>query len=524
LDIKIKTALISVSDKSGLDVVIKKLHEEEVKLISTGGTAQFIRDMDIPVTDVSDITNFPEMMDGRVKTLHPNIHGGLLAVRGNQDHKESQEEYNIENIDLLIVNLYPFENIVNTSTKDEICVENIDIGGPAMLRSASKNHKYVCVVSDISDYSNLIDELSKNAGKTSLDFRTKCATVTFERTAHYDGIISKWFKRNSNDLKENFIAPATLSKKLRYGENPHQDAGIYKNSIHSSGIPSANLIQGKELSYNNLNDADAALQLIKEFDPSNDCTVAIIKHANPCGVASGINLLDAYEKAFACDPSSAFGGIIALNQVLDEETAKKIIEVFTEVIIAPAITDEAKKIIASKKNLRLLILENMFENTISHNFKSIEGGVLFQSNDNHKLSILDLNIVTKVKPTTHQTADMLFAFKVCKHVKSNAIVYVKNNKTIGIGAGQMSRINSARVAVIKNNEMKDYQSDENSLNECTVASDAFFPFPDGLLVAIESGATSVIQPGGSMNDKDVIKAADDGGISMAFTGVRHFKH
>ena len=524
MDIKIKTALISVSDKSGLDVVIKKLHEEEVKLISTGGTAQFIRDMDIPVTDVSDITNFPEMMDGRVKTLHPNIHGGLLAVRDNQDHKESQEKYNIENIDLLIVNLYPFENIVNTGTKDEICVENIDIGGPAMLRKKKKNHKYVCVVSDISDYSNLIDELSKNAGKTSLDFRTKCAAVTFERTAHYDGIISKWFKRNSNDLKENFIAPATLSKKLRYGENPHQDAGIYKNSIHSSGIPSANLIQGKELSYNNLNDADAALQLIKEFDPSNDCTIAIIKHANPCGVASGINLLDAYEKAFACDPSSAFGGIIALNQVLDEETAKKIIEIFTEVIIAPAITDDAKKIIASKKNLRLLILENMFENTISHNFKSIEGGVLFQSNDNHKLSILDLNIVTKVKPTTHQTADMLFAFKVCKHVKSNAIVYVKNNKTIGIGAGQMSRINSASVAVIKNNEMKDYQLDENSLNGCTVASDAFFPFPDGLLVAIESGATSVIQPGGSMNDQDVIKAADDAGITMAFTGVRHFKH
>ena len=325
MDIKIKTALISVYNKSGLDLVIQKLHEEKIKLISTGGTAQFIRDMNIPVTDVSDITNFPEMMDGRIKTLHPNVHGGLLAVRNNQSHKESQEKYNIENIDLLIVNLYPFENIVNTGTKDEICVENIDIGGPAMLRSASKNHKYVCVVSDISDYSNLIDELSKNAGKTSLDFRTKCAAITFERTAHYDGIISKWFKRNSNDLKENFIAPATLSKKLRYGENPHQDAGIYKNSIHSSGIPSANLIQGKELSYNNLNDADAALQLIKEFDPSNDCTVAIIKHANPCGVASGINLLDAYEKAFACDPSSAFGGIIALNQVLDEETTKKII-------------------------------------------------------------------------------------------------------------------------------------------------------------------------------------------------------
>ena len=524
MDIKIKTALISVSDKSGLDLVIKKLHQEKIKLISTGGTAQFIRDMNIPVTDVNDVTNFPEMMDGRIKTLHPNVHGGLLAVRDNQSHKESQKKYNIENIDLLIVNLYPFEKTVNSGAKAEICIENIDIGGPAMLRSASKNYKHVCVISDVSHYSYLIDEMNKNKGRTSLKFRKYFAAQTFEITSNYDGVIRSWFKKDNKDLNKKFIVPATLIKRLRYGENPHQDAGIYKNSTYNSGIPSAKLIQGKELSYNNLNDADAALQLIKEFDPNNNNTVAIIKHANPCGVACGMNLVDAYKKAFACDPSSAFGGIIAVNQTLDVETAKNIIEIFTEVIIAPAITDAAKNIIASKKNLRLLILEDMFVNSISHNFKSIEGGVLFQSNDNHKLKNEDLNVVTKVTPTTHQIADMLFAFKVCKHVKSNAIVYVKNNKTIGIGAGQMSRINSASVAVIKNNQMKDYQSDENSLKGCTVASDAFFPFPDGLLVAIESGATSVIQPGGSMNDKDVIKAADNAGVSMAFTGIRHFKH
>ncbi|MDA9640419.1 bifunctional phosphoribosylaminoimidazolecarboxamide formyltransferase/IMP cyclohydrolase [Pelagibacteraceae bacterium] len=524
MDIKIKSALISVSDKSGLDVVVKKLHEKNVKLISTGGTALFIKDMNIPVIDVSEVTKFPEMMGGRVKTLHPNIHGGLLAARDNKDHKESQDQHNIEDIDLLIVNLYPFENTVNSNAGRNECIENIDIGGPAMLRSASKNFKFVCVISDVSDYSNLINELEKNDGKTSLNFRNNCAAITFERTAHYDGVISNWFKQSDNNPKEKFIAPAILSETLRYGENPHQDASIFKNSLHSSGIPSANLIQGKDLSYNNLNDADAALQLIKEFDPAESNTVAIIKHANPCGVASGSTLLDAYNKAFACDTSSAFGGIIVLNQALDADTAKKIIEVFTEVIIAPSITDDARNIVASKKNLRLLILESIFDNSALYSFKSIEGGVLYQTHDNHKLSSLDLKVVTETQPTKNETEDMLFAFKVCKHVKSNAIVYVKNKKTIGIGAGQTSRVNSAKIAVAKNNEMKDYASKESSLKGCTVASDAFFPFPDGLLVAIESGATSVIQPGGSMNDQDVIDSANNAGITMTFTGIRHFKH
>jgi phosphoribosylaminoimidazolecarboxamide formyltransferase/IMP cyclohydrolase len=463
-------------------------------------------------------------MGGRVKTLHPNIHGGLLAARDNKDHKESQDQHNIEDIDLLIVNLYPFENTVSSNAGRNECIENIDIGGPAMLRSASKNFKFVCVISDVSDYSNLINELEKNDGKTSLNFRNNCAAITFERTAHYDGVISNWFKQSDNNPKEKFIAPAILSETLRYGENPHQDASIFKNSLHSSGIPSANLIQGKDLSYNNLNDADAALQLIKEFDPAESNTVAIIKHANPCGVASGSTLLDAYNKAFACDTSSAFGGIIVLNQALDADTAKKIIEVFTEVIIAPSITDDARNIVASKKNLRLLILESIFDNSALYSFKSIEGGVLYQTHDNHKLSSLDLKVVTETQPTKNETEDMLFAFKVCKHVKSNAIVYVKNKKTIGIGAGQTSRVNSAKIAVAKNNEMKDYASKESSLKGCTVASDAFFPFPDGLLVAIESGATSVIQPGGSMNDQDVIDSANNAGITMTFTGIRHFKH
>jgi len=524
LDIKIKSALISVSDKSGLDVVVKKLHQKNVKLISTGGTAQFIKNMNIPVIDVSEVTKFPEMMSGRVKTLHPNIHGGLLAARDNKAHKESQDQHDIEDIDLLIVNLYPFEDTVSSNAGRNECIENIDIGGPAMLRSASKNFKFVCVISDVSDYSNLINELEKNDGKTSLNFRNNCAAITFERTAHYDGVISDWFKQSHSNFNEKFIAPAILSEKLRYGENPHQDASIFKNSLHSSGIPVANLIQGKDLSYNNLNDADAALQLIKEFDPGESNTVAIIKHANPCGVASGSTLLDAYNKAFACDTSSAFGGIIVLNQALDVDTAKKIIEVFTEVIIAPSITDDARNILASKKNLRLLILESMFDNSILYSFKSIEGGVLYQTNDNHKLSSLDLNVVTKTQPTKNETEDMLFAFKICKHVKSNAIVYVKNKKTIGIGAGQTSRVNSARIAIAKNNEMEDCASKESSLKGCTVASDAFFPFPDGLLVAIESGATSVIQPGGSMNDQEVIDAANNAGITMTFTGIRHFKH
>ena len=461
------------------------------------------------------------MMDGRVKTLHPNIHGGLLAKRDNNNHKNSQKEHGIQDIDLVVVNLYPFEETINSGSNNEKCIENIDIGGPAMLRSAAKNHQFVTVVTDTNDYQGLISELNKNDGSTTLEFRKKLAAKTYATTAQYDTLISNWFLKDNNELKTNFLSPSTLSSELRYGENPHQSAGIYKSSFQKSGIPYANLIQGKELSYNNINDADAALQLIKEFD-SKESAVAIIKHANPCGVACGQSLVDAYEKAFSCDTTSAFGGIIAVNQTLDEDTAKKIIEIFTEVIIVPDITEGAKKILQRKNNIRVLVINNMNDSKINYSFKSIEGGILVQSNDNKEIKDSDLKVVTKIQPTNEQKSDMLFAFKVCKHVKSNAIIYVKNKKTIGIGAGQMSRVDSAKIASQKNSEMK--QTKENSLKDSIVASDAFFPFPDGLLVTISSGATAVIQPGGSIKDAEVIKAADEAEISMIFTGTRHFKH
>ena len=521
MKIKIKTALISVSNKSGLEKIVKILKENEIEIISTGGTAKSITQMNIEVTDVSSLTNFPEMMDGRVKTLHPNVHGGLLAKRDDKDHARSQHEHGIRDIDLIVVNLYPFEETVLSQEKDDICIENIDIGGPAMLRSAAKNHKYVTVISDVNDYDELIQELKENNGSTTLEFRTKLAAKTFSTTAFYDTLISNWFYRDKEEYFDNFSTAGKLSSKLRYGENPHQSASVYLSSFQRSGIPYAKLLQGKELSYNNINDADAALQLIKEFGRETP-TVAIIKHANPCGVASGTTLYDAYKKAFSCDKTSAFGGIIALNQTLDEETAKEITKIFTEVIIAPDITKEAKKIFKSKDNLRILILPSLHEKNTLKNHKSIEGGILIQSSDVKSTISSDLKVVTRKKPDTNQIEDMLFAFKVCKHVKSNAIIYVKNKKTIGIGAGQMSRIDSAKIASQKNNDME--QLEENSLKNSVVASDAFFPFPDGLLVTISSGATAVIQPGGSVKDDEVIKAADEANISMVFTGVRHFRH
>ena len=521
MKIKIKTALVSVSDKTGLEELVSCLTKHNIQIISTGGTAKFIKELGVTVNDVSSVTNFPEMMDGRVKTLHPNVHGGLLAKRDDVNHQKSQEDYGIQDIDLAVVNLYPFEETIHSGSDEETCIENIDIGGPAMLRSAAKNHKFVTVVTDIKDYSGLISELNENNGSTTLEFRKKLAAKTYTTTAHYDTLISNWFLKENNELKTNFLSPSKLSSKLRYGENPHQSAGIYKSSSQQSGIPYAELIQGKELSYNNINDADAALQLIKEFD-LKESVIAIIKHANPCGVACGKSLVEAYEKALSCDTTSAFGGIIAVNQTLDEDTAKKIIEIFTEVIIAPNITDAAKTILRKKNNVRVLIVNNMHDSAINHSFKSIEGGILMQSNDNKETKDSDLKVVTKIQPTKEQVSDMLFAFKVCKHVKSNAIIYVKNKKTIGIGAGQMSRVDSAKIASQKNSEME--QNSENSLKDSIVASDAFFPFPDGLLVTISSGATAVIQPGGSIKDDEVIKAADDAGISMVFTGTRHFKH
>ncbi len=521
MDIKIKTALISVSDKSGLDKVVQSLKEHNIKIVSTGGTAKAIAAMDADVTDISSLTNFPEMMDGRVKTLHPNVHGGLLSIRDNKNHVQSQEEHGIGDIDLIIVNLYPFEETIKSEKNEEICIENIDIGGPAMLRSAAKNHKFVTVVTDTYDYDELIDEIKKNKGSTTLEFRKKLAAKTFSTTAYYDSLISNWFYQDRNEEVGKFSAAGKLSSTLRYGENPHQSASLYKSSMQNSGIPQATLLQGKELSYNNINDADAALQLIKEFEKATP-TVAIIKHANPCGVASGSTLHEAYTKAFSCDTTSAFGGIIALNQKIDKDSAEQIIKIFTEVIIAPGITDEAKAILKTKNNLRVLLLSSLHEKNSSQNFKSIEGGILIQSNDDKDTNKSDLKVVTEKKPSDSEIEDMLFAFKVCKHVKSNAIIYVKNKKTIGIGAGQMSRVDSAKIASQKNSEME--KSEENSLENSVVASDAFFPFADGLLVTISSGAKAVIQPGGSVKDDEVIEAANKAGISMVFTGTRHFRH
>ncbi len=521
MDIKIKTALISVSDKSGLEKVVRSLKEHDIKIVSTGGTAKSIADMGIDVTDVSSLTNFPEMMDGRVKTLHPNVHGGLLSKRDDKDHVQSQKNHDIEDIDLIIVNLYPFEETIKSEKNEEICIENIDIGGPAMLRSAAKNHQFVTVVTDISDYDELINEINKNNGSTTLKLRKKLAAKTFSTTAYYDSLISNWFHRNTEESIKMFSASAELSSTLRYGENPHQSASLYKSSMQQSGIPHTKLLQGKELSYNNINDADAALQLIKEFDEDTP-SVAIIKHANPCGVASGVSLCEAYMKALSCDTTSAFGGIIALNQTIDKETASEIIKIFTEVIIAPDVSDEAKEVFKSKNNLRVLTLSSIQKNNNSQNYKSIEGGILVQSNDEANTTKSDLKVVTEKKPSENEVEDMLFAFKVCKHVKSNAIIYVKNKKTIGIGAGQMSRVDSAKIASQKNSEME--KSEENSLENSVVASDAFFPFADGLLVTISSGAKAVIQPGGSVKDDEVIEAANKAGISMVFTGVRHFRH
>ena len=520
MDIKIKTALISVSDKSGLEKVVQSLKEHDIKIVSTGGTAKSIADMGIDVTDVSSLTNFPEMMDGRVKTLHPNVHGGLLSKRDDKDHVQSQKDHDIEDIDLIIVNLYPFEETIKSEKNEEICIENIDIGGPAMLRSAAKNHQFVTVVTDVGDYDDLINELNENNGSTTLKFRKALAAKTFSTTAYYDSLISNWFHRNTNEPINKFSTAAKLSSTLRYGENPHQSASLYKSSMQQSGIPHAKLLQGKELSYNNINDADAALQLIKEFDEDTP-SVAIIKHANPCGVASGGSLCEAYMKALSCDTTSAFGGIIALNQTIDKETASEIIKIFTEVIIAPDVSDEAKEVFKSKNNLRVLTL-SIQKNNNSQNYKSIEGGILVQSNDEANTTKSDLKVVTEKKPSENEVEDMLFAFKVCKHVKSNAIIYVKNKKTIGIGAGQMSRVDSAKIASQKNSEME--KSEENSLENSVVASDAFFPFADGLLVTISSGAKAVIQPGGSVKDDEVIEAANKAGISMVFTGVRHFRH
>ena len=523
----IRRALLSVSDKTGLIDLGKALAARGVELLSTGGSAKSLREAGLTVKDVSEVTGFPEMMDGRVKTLHPKVHGGLLALRGNADHVKAMEEHGIGPIDLLVVNLYPFEETVAKGADYDTCIENIDIGGPAMIRAAAKNHGDVTVVVDVQDYDKLLGDMDQHGGATCPKFRRKLAQVAYARTAAYDAAVSTWLAGALELEAPRRRAFAGEHKQtLRYGENSHQKASFYTDGSNRPGVATATQLQGKELSYNNINDTDAAFELVVEFDPAETAAVAIIKHANPCGVARGATLAEAYQKAFDCDRTSAFGGIVALNQPLDAETATKIVEIFTEVVIAPGASDEAKAIFAAKKNLRLLLTDGLPDprQPITA-YKQVAGGVLVQDKDVGYVGMEDLKVVTEKAPTEEQMQDLLFAWKVAKHVKSNAIVYVKGSATVGVGAGQMSRLDSANVAASKAQRMADELGLEESLAKgSAVASDAFFPFADGLLEAAAAGATCVIQPGGSMRDDEVIAAANEKGIAMVFTGMRHFRH
>ncbi len=521
---KISRALISVSDKSGINDFAAALSKMGVELISTGGTFKSIRDAGITVTEVSDVTGFPEMMDGRVKTLHPKIHGGLLADRNKDDHVKAMQDHDITPIDLVVINLYPFTETVASGADFAHCIENIDIGGPSMIRSAAKNHAFVAVITDPRDYKAVIEEMKASDGEISHATRLRLAQNAFSRTAAYDAAITAWFADQSGDSNPHSIGFfGTLSQTLRYGENPHQTAALYTTFQNRPGVATASQVQGKELSYNNLNDTDAAFELVAEFD---DPAVAIIKHANPCGVACATTLEDAYAKALKCDPVSAFGGIIAVNRPLTAALARQCSTIFTEVIIAPSVEAEALTILSEKKNLRVLTTGDMPK--IGERYrtvKTIAGGLLVQDNDFGLITADDLKVVTDREPTAQELQDMLFAFRVAKHVKSNAIVYAKNGATVGIGAGQMSRIDSARIAVIKSEEAAKAAGEDTALVKgSVVASDAFFPFADGLIAAAQAGATAVIQPGGSIRDEDVIAAANDRGLAMVFTGQRHFRH
>ena len=524
--VAIKRALISVSDKTGLIDAAKALHDLGVELVSTGGTRAAIAAAGLPVKDVSDLTGFPEMMDGRVKTLHPIVHGGLLGVRDAASHAEAMQAHGIGGIDLLYVNLYPFEATVASGADFETAVENIDIGGPAMIRSAAKNHGYVAVCTDPEAMAEVVAAL-KADGATKLALRRSLAARAYARTAAYDAAISAWF---AGQVGEAFPARKSIAgervQEMRYGENPHQAAAFYRTSTRRPGVSTATQRQGKALSYNNVADTDAAFELVAEFDPAQSAAVAIIKHANPCGVAVGGSLEEAYRRALQCDPVSAFGGIVAVNRRLDAAAARAIVEIFTEVVIAPEADDEAVEIFAAKKNLRLLTTGGLPDPFAAGEvFRSVAGGFLVQGRDTARITAGDLKFVTKRAPTDTEIADMLFAFTVAKHVKSNAIVYAKNGQTAGIGAGQMNRRDSARIAAIRAREAAETAGLPGSLADGSAcASEAFFPFPDGLIQAVEGGATAVIQPGGSINDAKVIAAADDLGIAMAFTGVRVFRH
>ena len=515
----LKRALISVSDKTGLIEAARVLAAAGVELVSTGGTRKAIADAGLPVKDIADLTGFPEMMDGRVKTLHPVVHGGLLGVRDAPDHAKAMADHGIGGIDLVYVNLYPFEQAVASGADYATAVENIDIGGPAMIRSAAKNHGYVAVCTEIADVEEVLADMAAD-GATGLDLRKRLAARAYARTASYDAAILAWFAEALGDEAPKRRAFAgELVQTMRYGENPHQKAAFYRFPNPRTGVAKARQLQGKELSYNNINDTDAAYELIAEFAPEAGPACAIIKHANPCGVATGKTLVEAYARALACDPTSAFGGIIAMNQKLDVATATEILKLLTEVVIAPDADADAVELFRKKKNVRLLTTGGMPDPlSPGVTFKSVAGGFLVQSRDDARVARSDLKVVTQRAPTETEVADMLFAFTIAKHVKSNAIVYAKDGQTLGVGAGQMNRKDSARIAALR---AADFGLD---LKGSACASEAFFPFPDGLIQAADAGCTAVIQPGGSIGDAAVIAAADERGLAMVFTGVRVFRH
>ncbi|MFG1361216.1 bifunctional phosphoribosylaminoimidazolecarboxamide formyltransferase/IMP cyclohydrolase [Xanthobacter pseudotagetidis] len=519
-------ALISVSDKTGLVPFASALAKSGVELVSTGGTRKALAEAGLDVKDVSDLTGFPEMMDGRVKTLHPKIHGGILAIRADAGHQASLAEHAIAPIDLVVVNLYPFEATVARGADFDETIENIDIGGPALIRGAAKNHHDVAVVVDAADYEAVLSEIAEHGG-TTLALRRRLAQAAYARTAAYDAAISNWFARELKlDAPPYRAFGGKLLEALRYGENPHQGAAFYASDESRPGVATARQVQGKQLSFNNINDTNAAFEAVAEFPSARTAAVVIVKHANPCGVAEGASLADAYRKALACDPVSAFGGIIAVNRTLDAEAAKAMVEIFTEVIVAPDATEEAIAVVGAKKNLRLLITGGLPDpRAAGLDVRTVAGGLLVQGRDNASADDVELKVVTKRAPTNQELSDLRFAFRVAKHVKSNTIVYARDGATVGIGAGQMSRVDSARIAARKAEDAAEAAGLAAPLTKgSVVASDAFFPFADGLLAAVAAGATAVIQPGGSMRDQEVIDAADAAGLAMVFTGVRHFRH
>ncbi|MBK5956935.1 bifunctional phosphoribosylaminoimidazolecarboxamide formyltransferase/IMP cyclohydrolase [Rhodoplanes elegans] len=524
---RILRALLSVSDKSGLVDFARALVAHNVELLSTGGTRKALAEAGLPVRDVSDLTDFPEMMDGRVKTLHPKVHGGLLAIRDNAEHVAAMSAHGIVPIDLLVVDLYPFEATVAKGAGYDDCIENIDIGGPAMVRAAAKNHGDVAVVVDTADYAVVLAEMESNGGATTLPLRKKLAAKAYARTAAYDAAISGWFAQTLGDPTPDYWAlGGKRIQTMRYGENPHQVAAFYRSPEVRFGVATAKQVQGKQLSYNNINDTDAAFECVAEFDPARTAACAIIKHANPCGVAEAETLVEAYRKALMCDQDSAFGGIVAVNRVLDAEAARMITGIFTEVIIAPDATEEAIEIVRAKKNLRLMLAGGLPDpRAPGLTMRTVAGGFLMQSRDNAVVDDFEFKVVTRRAPTEAELADLKFAFRVAKHVKSNAVIYAKDRATVGIGAGQMSRVDSAAIAVRKAEAAaRFFELPEPLTKGSVVASDAFYPFPDALLVSIRAGATAVVQPGGSIRDEEVIKAADEHDVAMVLTGFRHFRH